>query len=134
MTLDSFSGVLLLLLEICTPALLAIIAWAVRHLAKKWHIDSVYNVDTLVNDIVRRAVLGVEKINESLKKRQERALESSEKLAMALNTIEGELRALKLPEISKELLRMRVEAYLKTIDKYDGLNIVLEDDSEDEDA
>ena len=113
--MDALWNLLPLILEAAIPVIVILLGWGVRALAKKLGVEEQLNVDALVDSIVGRAVLGLEQLSELAQKQGKAALTSEEKLATAVRLISDEMKILKLPELTGELLRIKVEAYLQAL-------------------
>ena len=103
---------LLILLQICTPLLVALIGWGVKALVNKLDAAALVDLDKLTNDIVLQAVAAVEQLSMTLEKNNEVALASNDKLAKAMVFINQQLEAMGLKKIAAELLKQKIEAVL----------------------
>ena len=114
--MDQVWSFLPLILEVAVPVVVVLIAWVIRALVKKLNIEKQVNADKLIDIIVSRVVDGVEKISEVAINKGEKALSGKSKLAAAVKLIRDEAQALGLPALTGEILRVKVEAYLKYVD------------------
>jgi hypothetical protein len=118
--MEGLWSVLPIILEVAIPTLVVRIGWGVRALAKKWGAEEQINVDDLIDQIVRRAVDGIEQLSEAAKKRGEEAIASGDKLAAAIVLVKNELEYFRLPIIAGNLLKMRIEACLRELERSKG--------------
>lgn len=115
--MDGLWSILPLVIEIAVPALLVLIGWGVRAFVKKLGAEEQINVDHLIEQIVERAVDCIEQLSETAKKHGKEAIASEDKLASAIQLINQELECLNLPKIVGSLLKMKVEAYLRSLER-----------------
>jgi len=111
--MDALYNALPLVLEILLPVLTLLIAYGVRAFVKKMGAEEKIDTDALVDKIVGRAVDCVEQLGAAAHKYGQQAIKPEDKLATAINLIVAEMNKLGLPVLTGEILRMKVEAYIR---------------------
>lgn len=104
---------------IITPVFATFVSLAMARLMKKWNLDSAVKYDDKVNELVIRAIKGVEQKSMSAVKRGGDMTPGEKKLDEAMKFVNAQLQAMKLPQKASDELSMLVESKL-----FDGVKAV----------
>lgn len=116
-TLETLSGILPVIIEICTPILMILIGYLVRKLAQKLEVEKTIETDKLIDNISNRAIKYIEKLDKNLQKSHQAKLESGDKLTSAIDIVVNELEKLGIVDVTTEVLVQKIEAALLEIDQ-----------------
>ena len=111
-TVQSFTGVLPLLIEICIPVVVILIAWGVRKLVKKMGMEEKINTEALIDLATRRSVQYVEQWSNNLEKFHDEKVLSGDKLAKAVDCVREEIKRLGLKDLAEGVIVTKIEAII----------------------
>ena len=102
-----------LVFAIITPVILFLVNKAMQAAAKKWHLESALKYDDKVDELVLKGIKAVEqKSLAALRKDEAAKTEGQKKLAEAMQFVNAQLNAMKLPEKASKELEMLIESKL----------------------
>lgn len=114
--MEIFASILPVVLNVLLPVITVLVAWGVRQLVKKLDVESKVKVDELVDKVVARAVDCVEQLNQVSAKLNQPVGSSQDKLVHAINIVAGELQTLGITQVTGDIIRTKIEAYLQRVE------------------
>ena len=107
-----------LVFAVITPVILLLVNKAMQAAAKKWHLESALKYDDKVDELVLKGIKAVEQKSLSALRKDAEKTEGQKKLADAMQFVNAQLNAMKLPEKASKELEMLIESKL-----FDGAKV-----------
>lgn len=101
-----------LVFAIITPVILLLVNKALQAAAKKWHLEGVLKYDDKVDELVLKGIKAVEQKSIAALKKDSDKTDGEKKLAEAMEFVNAQLNAMKLPEKASKELEMLIESKL----------------------